>query len=235
MVLNAAIADGRLTVNVAQPQIARMPRTATQVRPRRSLTPQEAENLLEAAQGHRLHALVAVMLYGGLRPGEATGLTWDCLDLEEGTLAIRQSRKMAPDGTMSIGGTKAKSDRTLRIPTLVVDILRAHQTAQKAERLAAPVWEHPDLVFTNRIGDYIDPSNLRREIADLCEDAGIFPAISPNELRHSCASLLRARGVPDGLIADFLGHNDTRMLNLHYGHPTTPVLDLTEAQGRMLG
>ena len=38
VVLDAAIADGRLTVNVAQPKLARIPRTAPQVRPRRSLT-----------------------------------------------------------------------------------------------------------------------------------------------------------------------------------------------------
>ena len=90
-------------------------------------------------------------------------------------------------------------------------------------------------VFTNAIGDYIDPSNLRREIAGLCDDAGISPAISPNELRHSCASLLRHLGVPATQIADFLGHTDTRMLDKHYGHRVTPVIDLTEAQGRMLG
>ena len=235
VVLDAAIADGRLSVNVAQPRLARIPRTAQQVRPRRSLTPEEAEDLLEAAEGHRLQALVGVMLYCGLRPGEATGLTWDCIDLKKETLAIRQSRKMAPDGTMTIGGTKAESDRTIRIPAPVVKLLREHQARQKPERLAAPVWEHPELVFTDPIGDYIARWNLRREVATLCKDAGIVPAISPNELRHSCASLLRHLGLPMAQIADFLGHRDTRMLDKHYGHPVTPVIDLTEAQGRMLG
>ena len=235
VVLDAAIADGRLTVNVARPTLARIPETATRVRPRRSLTPQEAENLMEVARGHRLGALVGVMLYCGLRPGEATGLTWDRVSLKKETIAIVQSRKMAPDGTMTIGQTKAESDRTIRIPGEVVDLLRDHQKRQKPERIAAAVWEHEDLVFTDPIGDYIDRWHLRREVADLCKDAGIFPAISPNELRHSCASLLRHREVPDTQIADFLGHTDTRMLDKHYGHRVTPVIDLTEAQGRMLG
>ncbi len=235
VVLDAAMADGRLTVNVAQPKLARIPRSATQVRPRRSLTVEEAESLLSAAEGHRLHALIGTMLYCGLRPGEATGLTWDCVDFKKKTLAIRQSRKIAPDGTMTIGGTKANSDRTIRLPDEVVTLLVEHKKRQKPERLAARVWEHEDLVFTNAIGDYIDPSNLRREVAGLCEDAGISPTISPNELRHSCASLLRHLGLPLAQIADFLGHRDTRMLDKHYGHPVTPVIDITEAQGRMLG
>ena len=178
---------------------------------------------MAAAEGHRLEALIGVMLYCGLGHGEATGLTWDCVDLKNETLAVRQSRKMAPDGTMSIGGTKAQSDRTIRLPAPVVSLLREHQKRQKPERLAAPVWEHDDLVFTDPIGDYIALWNLRRE------------AISPNELRHSCASLLRHLGIPMAQIADFLGHRDTRMLDMHYGHPVTPVIDLTEAQGRMLG
>ena len=234
VVLDAAIADGRLSVNVARPTLARIPETAKQVRPRRSLTPQEAEYLMEVGRGTRLGALVGVMLYCGLRPGEATGLTWDCIDLKKATMAIRQSRKMAPDGTMSIGGTKAESDRTIRMPEAVVDLLRAHQAAQKKERMAAAVWEHEDLVFADPIGDYIDRTNLRRQVSALCKNVGIAPAIAPNELRHSCASLLRHRGVPDTQIADLLGHRDTGMLNKHYGHRVTPVIDLTEAQGRML-
>jgi integrase len=234
VVLDAAIADGRLSLNVARPQLARIPRSARQVRPRRSLAPDEAERLLKAADGHRIGALVGVMLYCGLRPGEASGLTWDCIDLEAETLAIRQSRKLAPDGTMALGPTKADSDRTLRMPALVVDLLRQHQARQKKERLAALIWEHDDLVFANAIGDYVDPSNLRREIVGLCDNAGIVPAITPNELRHSCASLLRHLGVPMAQIADFLGHRDTRMLDKHYGHPVAPVVDLTAAQSQML-
>ena len=131
---------------------------------------------------------------------------------------------------MALGPTKAESDRTLRMPAPVVALLRDHQVSQKAERLAALVWQYDDLVFANAIGDYIDPSNLRRQIAGLCEDAGISPAITPNELRHSCASLLRHLGVPMAQIADFLGHRDTRMLDKHYGHAIAPVVDVTDAK-----
>jgi integrase len=237
-VLDAAIADGRLVVNVANPKLARIPSGARQIRPRRSLTFDEATGLMDAAEGHRLEALVAVMLWCGLRPGEVTGLTWDCIDFKNETMTVRQSRKVGIDGAMDLGETKAKSDRTFRIPDLpsapVLRLLAAHQTQQKKDRLAAPVWEYEDLVFTNAIGDYIDPSNLRREIAGLCENAGIFPAITPNELRHSCTSLLRELGVHDSHIAALLGHRDTRMIDKHYGHRVVDVVDLTEAQGRML-
>jgi integrase len=270
VVLDAAIADGRVAVNVANPKVARVPATARQPRPRRSLSQDEVDRLMEAARNAtdrqgartdlgkdapesvqreqreaalriRLEALVGVMVWCGLRPGEVTGLTWDCVDLERGTMAIRQSRKKAPGrrGAMSIGDTKAKSDRKFRIPDLptapVVELLAQHQHQQKVERIAATVWEYEDLVFTNAIGDFIDPSNLRRIVAGLCEDAGIRPVISPNELRHTTATLLRHAGVAPRDIADMLGHRDERMFDQHYfDHRAERVIDLTEAQGRML-
>jgi site-specific recombinase XerD len=89
-------------------------------------------------------------------------------------------------------------------------------------------------VFPNEIGRPIDPSNLRREIAGLCEGAGIEPSISPNELRHSAASLLVNAGVPLEEVADFLGHANVRMLAQTYRHRVKRVVNLTEAQGRML-
>jgi integrase len=270
VVLDAAIADGRIGVNVANPKVVRVPTTARHIRPRRSLSTDEGERLMDAArhatdrQGARtdlgkdapesadrtereaalrarLEALVGVMLWCGLRPGEVTGLTWDCIDLTNETMAIRQSRKKAPGpkGVMSIGDTKAKSDRTFRIPNSpaapVVDLLVEHKHQQKKQRLAAQVWEYEDLVFTNAIGDFIDPSNLRREIARLCEDAGIRPAISPNELRHTTTTLLRHAGVAPRDIADMLGQRDERMFDQHYfDRRAERVIDLTEAQGRML-
>jgi integrase len=138
---------------------------------------------------------------------------------------------------MTIGETKAHSDRIQQIPDSpaapVLGLLRDHQNAQKKAHLAAKAWEDNDLVFPNEIGRPIDPSNLRRDLAELCRDADVEP-ISPNELRHSAASLLVNAGVPLEEVADFLGHANVRMLAQTYRHRVKRVVDLTEAQGRML-
>lgn len=217
--------------NVAR--LARIPVHSASQRERRSLTPDEAMALIAAAEGTRWHALVVVGLYNGLRPGELTGLPWDALDFDEGTLTVRQSRKVTPDGIMTIGATKAKSDRVQRMPAVVVAALHAHKTWQARERLASLAWEDHGLVFANEVGRPVDPSNLRRAISDLCAVAGIEPVISPNEMRHSAASLLVDRGARLEEVADFLGHANVQMLARVYRHRIKPVVDLTAMQEGM--
>ena len=46
----------------------------------------------------------------------------------------------------------------------------------------------------------------------------IKPAISFHVLRHTHGSTLAMRGVPMGVIAEQLGHADTRMTEKHYAH-----------------
>ena len=41
---------------------------------------------------------------------------------------------------------------------------------------------------------------------------------TPNELRHSAASLMSNAGMPIEQVADQLGHKDLRMLQKHYRH-----------------
>ena len=74
----------------------------------------------------------------------------------------------------------------------------------------------------------MSPSNLRRDLARLTVAAGLG-RWSPNELRHSAASLLSASGVPLEQIADVLGHTDTRMLLKHYRHPISRTIDAAAA------
>jgi integrase len=65
---------------------------------------------------------------------------------------------------------------------------------------------------------------VRRELAGICHAAGV-PAVNPNELRHSAASILSDAGVPLEQIADMLGHTNTRMLDQTYRHRVRPVVD----------
>jgi integrase len=66
--------------------------------------------------------------------------------------------------------------------------------------------------------------NVRRDLAQACDRAGIEPC-TPNDLRRTCATWLRQLGAPPDLIAPVMGHADTRMVERVYGR--LPINDLT--------
>lgn len=51
---------------------------------------------MEAIQGHRFEVIYLVTLFTGLRRGEVCGLTWDCVDLERGTIFINKQLQQVP-------------------------------------------------------------------------------------------------------------------------------------------
>jgi integrase len=59
-------------------------------------------------------------------------------------------------------------------------------------------------------------SNVRRELHDACERAGVAP-VTPRDLRRTCSTWLRCAGVEPHLIAKMLGHADARMVERIYG------------------
>jgi integrase len=200
----------------------------------RSLTPVQARQLLDAARGDRLEALFVAGLMLGLRPGELCGLLWEDVDLEGATLQVRRSLKRESAG-LRLGDPKTRhSFRGLDLPGPVVGALRAHRVRQLEERLVAGrAWVELGLVFTTSVGTPVDPANLRRSFSALTSRAGLGHW-TPNELRHSAASLLSAAGVPLELVADVLGHDGTRMTAAVYRHAVrSTVAAGAEAMNRL--
>ena len=95
-----------------------------------SFTRAEALRFLKAAEQHRLYALWAVALAMGLRRGEALGLAWSDVDLENGRLTIRQALHRV-DGELRLEQVKTEgSVAVLPVPAPLVSILRGHRSRQ---------------------------------------------------------------------------------------------------------
>jgi len=75
-------------------------------------------------------------------------------------------------------------------------------------------------------------SNVRRDLHTACAAVGI-PPCSPNDLRRTCATWLRAAGASPDLIAPVMGHADTRMVERVYGR--LPVEDLRRRLAHAIG
>jgi integrase len=75
-----------------------------------------------------------------------------------------------------------------------------------------------EILFTRYNGEPWGTSHQSRPMVEACKRAKIKPAVSFHVLRHTHGSTLAMRGVPMGVIAEQLGHADTRMTEKHYAH-----------------
>ncbi len=157
---------GKVARNVAR--ISEMPATSRPAA-RRTLTPEQAARLLQAASGDRLEGLIVVGLMLGLRPGELTGLRWFDVDLDAGRLMVEVSLKKERTG-LRVGETKTpKSRRPLTLPQPVIEALRTQRKRQHEDQLEAPAgaWRDTGHVFTTTIGTPLGseqpPRRLRQD------------------------------------------------------------------------
>jgi len=199
-------------------------------RPSKALTMAQAEAILTAAEGSRLHAYIVVSLLTGARTEELRALTWDHVDLDGD---LDASPPVPPHvavwrSVRSGGDTKTrKSRRTLALPRRCVDALRELRDRQDQERTAAGSrWHDNGLVFTTRYGTALSPANVRRDFRTAIRrapgvDAGEW---TPRELRHSFVSLLSDSGIPLEEISRLVGHKSTAVTELVYRKQIRPVL-----------
>jgi integrase len=142
-----------------------------QTKPTRPLPRLDWEKIyLEAAKDPYLHARIEVAGILGLRPGEALGLKWSDLNLEESTIQIvRQVQRVKGTGLV-IKGVKQKTERALPITDTTVQILLTHKRYQALQKAA---WaEDLDLIFPNSIGRPFDEKADRKAFKDLLRQAG---------------------------------------------------------------
>ncbi|WP_168207350.1 tyrosine-type recombinase/integrase [Microlunatus elymi] len=192
----------------------------------RSMSVDQARELLDTIKTHRHRALISIMLAFGLRRGEALGLHWSAFDADAMTLRVTHGVKRVKDRTESkrktrleIGELKTRrSRRTLFLTPELVELLKQHRGRQAAERIAAgAAWQDHGLVFPTEIGTPLDPDNFSHVFARLTTKAGLGHW-HPHELRHSGASLMLAQGTDLYVVSEVLGHASIAITKDIYGH-----------------
>ena len=154
----------------------------------------------------------------GLRRGEALGLRWADVDLGAGVLRVAGTLGRIGRRLVISEPKTDRSRRTVPLHPAVVTMLRAHRTAQKAERLrAGNQWTDSGLVFTTELGGPVDPRNLLRVLEGAAAAAGVEGA-GVHTLRHSAAVAWLEAGVHIRQVADLLGHSSVAITGDVYGH-----------------
>lgn len=197
-------------------------------------SPEEAGAFLVAIADHRLYALFAVGVALGLRKGELLALLWSDVDLERGLVHVRRTVQRLPTGLVFGPPKSDRSRRTIPLPATSAKVLRVHRARQAAEALAlGPDWPDLGLVFTSAAGTLVEPRNLSRFFDQLIASTGVR-RIRFHDLRHTCASLLLAQGVPARVVMDVLGQ--LAITTDLYSHVMpTALREAADAMDRVLG
>src|SRR3954469_5981695 len=103
--------------------------------------PRAARAAVTADSPLNLYALYAVALSLGLRRGEALGLRWEDVDLEEGVIRVRQALHRV-EGKVQFGPGKSDgSERAVAVPAPCLAALRRHKAHQEeAAEAAGKTW-----------------------------------------------------------------------------------------------
>lgn len=179
--------------------------------------------------------LLLIMLYMGLRVGEATTLVWkDIKTYPSGVTTLNINKKAnylkmsQPDGTykreLVIGPPKSLSGfRELAIPEDIRDILFDYRDWQKAKynELYLP-WNEETLCFgtvnqNGEIGKVKERQNVNRALKLICEKIGIRKH-SSHDMRHTFATRAFESGLTIRDVQDLMGDSSTEMLSQIYIH-----------------
>jgi integrase len=172
---------------------------------------------VEAAEDH-LYALYHLITYTGLRRGEACGVRWTDIDLDENTLTVRW--QIVQHGWVAEGDTPKTDDSAdvIALDDATVAVLRAHHTRQLRERLAAgSAWIHTGYAFTTKTGGPLHPAAVTDHFQFLTAQSGL-PPIRLHDLRHGNATLALAAGVPMKIISANMRHSSTAFTDARYAH-----------------
>ena len=192
------------------------------------LTDAQIKTFMQACSGHEYERVYKLILFTGLREGEAMGLTWDCVDFQTGVLKINKQLQKRPerDGGYTFAPLKNDKARTITAAPFVLQLLREQQKAQIEQRLkAGELWQgwkdmeerKTSLVFTRDSGRHLDATMLYKAYKKLAEQIGA-PASRVHDLRHTFAVLSLQNGDNVKTVQGNLGHATAAFTLDVYGH-----------------
>jgi integrase len=232
-VLATAARNGTVARNVA----ALVPVPRVEDTEMKVLSPDEIPVLLDGLKGHPLHPIAVVALGTGMRRGEMLGLQWGDVDLDGATVRVQRSLEETRQGLRVRPPKTKRSRRTIDIDASTVAVLRAHKVATMEYRLGCQAGAIPDdaPVFFNPKGGLLSPDNISRDWRRVCRRLKL-PLVRFHDLRHTCASILLASGIPVLDVSRRLGHAKVSTTLDVYGH-LMPGADkkAAEAIGRVMG
>lgn len=188
-------------------------------------TKDEILTLLDIAKDDPIYIPIVLSTYYGFRRSETLGIRWSAIDFENKTITVNHKvTELTENGkTIVYAEDKLKtksSYRTLPLIPVVEEKLLEHKAKlERNQKLFGNSYckEYMDYVCVDEMGKLFRPNFVSDHFGWLLKKYGL-KKLTFKELRHSCASMLVAEGIPMKSIQEWLGHSNFSTTADIYSH-----------------
>ncbi len=219
--LNRAVELQLIARNPAQALGKRLPKDER--REMATLTPEQAQALLNAIRSTPLYWPVLIALATGARRGEVLALRWRNVDLGRGAVRIVESLEQTRSG-LRFKPPKSGRARTVTLPAFAVEEFRRRKREQAEELLKLGVRQSGDTLLCARAdGEPMQPNVVTNYFGRVAKRLGL--PVHFHSLRHTHATHLLLAGVHPKIAQERLGHATVAMTLDIYSHVTERMQD----------
>lgn len=224
-VLDSAVENGLLKVNPARSKAIKIPK-GKEKKGHRSIEEWERKLIIETP--HSMRTFYMVMLYAGLRPGEALAINVKRdVDFESKVIHVREAIDLLSADTPTI--SPGKNENAIRdVPLLPI--------------LEDTLKDIPGLIVSSDDGTHINMREYVRYVKmytvhlthaingvsrSPCKKPHEWKSITftPYDMRHSFCTMCRDIGIDMKILMLWMGHSDYNMIMKIYDHITPKRLD----------
>jgi integrase len=189
----------------------------------RFLTPEQLTAFLDSISTDRWYPAFKVDLNTGMRLGELCALKWENVDLEKGTITVKEavSRIKSNNGwVLYFHQPKSKNGlRIIPLPTEALNVLKKLKARQAAEELRLKLtgeYKNDGFVFTWEDGRMVEPNYLSKHFLKLMRENNL--SVNFHGLRHSYATALLKANVHPKVVQELLGDSTISVVLDTYSH-----------------
>lgn len=210
-------------------------------------TIEEVEQLLTLLEQEpmKYRAFFTLAIYSGFRRGELLGLEWKDIDFENSIISVRRTSNYSATRGIYTDTTKTKkSQRSLKFPPVVMNLLKEFQQEQNREKeRLGNKWVECDRLFTKWNGEPMNNQTPYGWLKEFCEKNNMR-FCDVHSMRHFNASVLINSGVDAAAVSSALGHSCVGTTTNIYCHvfqeaqvrvsdAITAALDFKKNQGEL--
>lgn len=175
------------------------------------LTEAQCKELVDAVKDTRAYPFVLLLLYTGLRRGEALGLMWSDIDFNKKLLRVDRSIVYPNSNKRGEIDNMMKTEKAHRVLPLSDEIL---EVLKNYKRNCKSIY-----VFPMADGSFMSESAFRR-MWELVTRRVSFD-LHPHQLRHTCITNWFSKGLDLEQCAEFAGHASADITLRIYTHYVT--------------